>query len=871
MTTGLYEQPDLAGAGHGGVVARRAVIRWAWRLFRREWRQQVLVVALLAVAVAATVLGVAVAANTPSSPAATFGTASAQLTVPGTDPHLAADIASLRRQFGKIDVIENARLAGTGTVQPVDLRAQDPRGPYGRPMLALVSGRYPSGPGQAAVTSQVAALFNLRTGGVWHADGRAFLVTGLVENPANLQDEFVLVAPGQVPGKVSVPAQVTVLFGASPARLAGLSLPGGALAQTRMKAGHGISPATLVLALAAFGLIFIGLVSVAGFTAMAQRRLRAFGMLGSVGATSRHIRLVTVASGVFAGVSGSLAGAGLGFAAWLAYVPHLEAAAGHVIDPLSLPWPALAVAVLLAVVTAVAAASRPGRSAARMPVVAALSGRPAPARARRRIAGPGLALLAAGLGCLAFSGGWDASLYHGTGALLLFAGIVATSAGGLVLAPLGVAVPAAVARRAPVTVRLALRDLGRYRARTGAALAAATFAVFLAVLTCILATARFGDPLRYTGPNLAANQLIIYEPHGPGSGYSGLGPAPTPAEQQALEAKVNALAASLHARFVLPLDSAGRPNPGPVSLTVGVNQAATLWQATSTGTLTRAEAISKDKANYQGPVYVATPALLHAFGIGPSQVAPDTDILTARAGLAAVPGLDLLGPGDVISRYTPSGHEISESYRCVPGNCIVRPAIQTLTGLPTGTSAPNTVITEHAARALGLTLVPDGWLIQTTGAITPAQQDAARQLALAAQSFVETDSGLPGVSEITGGAIAATILLALGVLAATVGLIRAETARDLRTLTAVGAGSGTRRTITAVTAGTLGLLGAVGGTALAYLAVTAWAHGSLDSTLGHVPAADLIAILAGLPLAAAAGGWLMSGRQPPAIARQPLE
>jgi putative ABC transport system permease protein len=867
VTTGLGEQPDLAGAGHGGVVARRAVIRWAWRLFRREWRQQVLVVALLAVAVAATVLGVAVAANTPSSPAATFGTASAQLTVPGTDPHLAADIASLRRQFGKIDVIENARLAGTGTVQPVELRAQDPRGPYGRPMLALVSGRYPSGPGQAAVTSQVAALFNLRTSGVWHAGGRAWRVTGLVENPANLQDEFALVAPGQV----SVPAQVTVLFDASPASVAGLSLPGGALAQARMQAGHGISPATLVLALAAFGLIFIGLVSVAGFTAMAQRRLRAFGMLGSVGATGRHIRLVTAASGVFAGVSGSLAGAGLGFAAWFAYVPHLEAAAGHVIDPLSLPWPAVAVAVLLAVVTAVAAASRPGRSAARMPVVAALSGRPAPARARRRIAGPGLALLAAGLGCLASSGGWDASLHHGTGALLLLAGIVATSAGGLVLAPLGVAVPAAAARRAPVAVRLALRDLGRYRARTGAALAAVTFAVFLAVLTCILATARFGDPLRYAGPNLAASQLIIYEPHGPGSGYSGLGPAPTPAQQRALEAKVNALAASFHARFVLPLDSAGRPNPAPVSLTVGVNQAATLWQATSTGTLTRAEAVSKDKVNYQGPLYVATPALLRAFGIGPGQVAPDTDILTARAGLAAVPGLDLLGPGDVISRYTPAGHEISESYRCVPGNCIVRPTIQTLAGLPTGTSAPNTVITEHAARALGLTLVPDGWLIQTTGAITPAQQDAARQLALAAQSFVETDSGLPGLSEITGGAIAAAILLALGVLAAITGLIRAETARDLRTLTAVGAGSGTRRTITAVTAGALGLLGAVGGTALAYLAVTAWAHGSLDSTLGPVPAADLIAILAGLPLAAAAGGWLLSGRQPPAIARQPLE
>ena len=156
MTGGLDERPDLAGAGHGGVAARRAVIRWAWRLFRREWRQQVLVVALLAVAVAATILGVAVAASTPSSPTAAFGTASAQLTVPGADPHLAADIAAIRQRFGVVDVIENARLAGTGTVQPVELRAQDPHGRYGQPMLSLVSGRYPARPGQAAVTGGVA-------------------------------------------------------------------------------------------------------------------------------------------------------------------------------------------------------------------------------------------------------------------------------------------------------------------------------------------------------------------------------------------------------------------------------------------------------------------------------------------------------------------------------------------------------------------------------------------------------------------------------------------------------------------------------------------------------------------------------------------
>jgi hypoxanthine phosphoribosyltransferase len=36
-----------AGTGNGGIPARRAVFRWGWRLFRREWRQQLLVLGLL--------------------------------------------------------------------------------------------------------------------------------------------------------------------------------------------------------------------------------------------------------------------------------------------------------------------------------------------------------------------------------------------------------------------------------------------------------------------------------------------------------------------------------------------------------------------------------------------------------------------------------------------------------------------------------------------------------------------------------------------------------------------------------------------------------------------------------------------------------
>ena len=79
-------------------------------------------------------------------------------------------------------------------------------------------------------------------------------------------------------------------------------------------------------------------------------------------------------------------------------------------------------------------------------------------------------------------------------------------------------------------------------------------------------------------------------------------------------------------------------------------------------------------------------------------------------------------------------------------------------------------------------------------------------------------------AEIINWATVFGILLALGIVAITVGLIRSETASDLRTLTATGAGSLTRRTPTAVTAGALGLAGAVLGTVAAYVGAVAFSR-----------------------------------------------
>src|ERR1700691_6513975 len=115
MSTALPDPPDLAGDG-SGIVARRAVLRWGWRLFRREWRQQLLVLGLLTVAVAASVWGASVVTNAQIPPGyPTFGTGAAQVTLPGTDPQLNADIATIAARWGPADLIEKQSITtGTG-------------------------------------------------------------------------------------------------------------------------------------------------------------------------------------------------------------------------------------------------------------------------------------------------------------------------------------------------------------------------------------------------------------------------------------------------------------------------------------------------------------------------------------------------------------------------------------------------------------------------------------------------------------------------------------------------------------------------------------------------------------------------------------
>jgi putative ABC transport system permease protein len=732
----------------------------------------------------------------------------------------------------------------------VQFRAENPHGHYNSPLLGLVSGSYPAGPGQVALTSQIASRSNAHVGGTWQAGGAAWLVTGIVQNPSNLSDKFALVAPGQL----TRPRQVTMLLGPAAAQAINNhsgTIPGVGAANVSLPNGFsgGVSPAVPVLLVEGLGLAFIGLLSVASYSVIGQRRLRALGMLSAIGATERNLRLVMVAGGLITGAAGALAGTAGGLAAWLAYAPVLQRDTGHVVDAAHVPWWAFAIGIGFAIATSALASRRPAKAMAAVPVVAALSGRPAPSRPVHRSAVPGVIVLAVGLACLALSGGLNA-VGGGNGPtpkpLVLLAGLVVTITGTCLLAPLAISVLAAWAGgRLPVAIRIALRDLVRYRARSGAALAATTFAVFLAMAICIVASIRFDNPLNWIGPNLSSNQVYIPAAQSPGPGQmlqlNG-------AQLASLSGRVNTLAASLHAS-AMPLESGSD-----------------LYQAGTQG---------RGSQNFTGTVYVATPQLLAAYGIKASQIAPGTDIVTMRPGLAGEPRMELLWQEGFVCDgpcRAPAEPGASGGPPCtLSHHCLANPVIATVASLPSGTSAPNTVMTEYAVTRYHLQPTLQGWLIQASAPLTAAQRSAVRQFGNANEVAVQTETSNPSLGDFADGATALGIVIALSVLAMSVGLIRSETAPDLRTLTAVGASGMTRRMITAATAAALGLLGAILGMAGAVIAGMAWLHSGVSATAGGVPPRNIVILLIGLPAVAAIGGWLFAGREPPAISRQPIE
>lgn len=842
----------MSPSANGGIAARRAVARWALRLYRREWRQQALVLALLTVSVAAAI-GLATAAYNTAGVAgnASFGTANHRYVINDADLDSLDDgVAAAAARFGPVDVIAHWSSPIPGSVESVEVRAQDPEGRFSQPMLALHDGRYPTAPGEVALTDGVADLLQAGVGGTVDLDGQLRTVVGVIENPSDLHEEFALVATTEIDAAESV----TILIGGTGDfdEVAALRdfgdeyLPNADITSRQGEERASSNAAVAVLGTATVAMVLVSLIAAAGFVAVAQRRQRQLGMLGAIGATEKHLRFVVVVGGAATGVVAATVGVTLGLLGWIAAAPRLEASVGHRIDPWNIPWWVVASAAALAATTSTIAAWWPARTVARLPITGALSGRPPRPQPARHSASLALALFGIGIGCLI--------LANQDNSLLIVAGTVATVAGVLLLSPLAISALSAAATPFPVGIRIALRDLARHQSRTGMALAAIALALGVQVATVVTATAAENS---IGLGNLPANQLLIWtrdedSPEGVSpfytqdendDGFSPFIPAWSPGDLRDLESDVDEIAALLTDPTVTNLEVASDPDV-PAEPGVGGRVAVTLAQPTDIGYLDVAL------------LYVATDDLLERYGVDPEQAAAGADVLT-------VP------PSE---RASGQAQEVIKSDDLFFANLDERPTLVTdVQVLPARhSSLPGSFITETGLRRHGWEAAPVGWLLESTEPISAEALVAARDIAADAGVLIEARRPQPDLTTERWVATGMGMLLALGILAMTVGLIRSQAAADLRTLTATGASSGIRRTLSAATAGGLALLGATLGMVGAYAALAA-GYFSDPSSLLPVPVANLVAVAIGIPAIAAGAGWLVAGREPRAIARQAIE
>jgi len=683
-------------------------------------------------------------------------------------------------------------------VAALDLEPNGPRPtPLSAGMLHLEEGRMPEHAAEVALSPIVLEGLGRSVGEtVTLAYGPVRTITGVVAEPGDLKAPIVLrtsahVEHGVTRQLLAEPGETSIA--AARLRTAGFSLT----TRDEAEATGDAFAVGVVFAAGCIGFFEAALVIAAAFAVGLRRRQVEIGLLRSTGASMAGISLSLVVSAAALAFFGGLAGAALGLVGAAAVHPWLGGWTGRLTGSFEVPVFQIATAVLLGVLAAILAAALPARNAARVPIRESLGGRrPVATRSANWLA-LGLALLATGLGLLAF-----APRSHPLWGPL---GVI----GGPLLGILGFGAVSpwlldALARRAaplPLAWRLALRDAGRFRARNGpvvtAVLAGMSMSVTVAVFVASLGSAIDTFPSKYRD-----DQLLV---EGPG------------AEEVArrLRGELGALAAApLHAAYAHGEPVRARrkgAEPGPVW---------SQWVAVGDGELLRA---------------LGAEAVVEAFAagrllsLGASAAPEDVELSTWLSGRPlGKPGIEAL---EIDQRVAGPSFAVEES------------AAQAL-GFELGPP-------------LDRSLAP--WLLRFDEPVSRELLERARAIA-ATTAGTTVDAarlhGRPGQG-VYWAILAVCALTGLIVVVVAAALSAAESAGDERILHTVGAAPALLRRHMAARAAYLAFLGC----ALAVPAglITARAlFGTLNFPLDFVmPWRDVAIVVLALPTVVYAGAWLV--------------
>jgi putative ABC transport system permease protein len=628
----------------------------------------------------------------------------------------------------------------------------------------------------------------------------------------------------------------------------------------RAEYGTSVGAETVGITAVVIGLVLLQIALLAGpaIAVGARRNQRGLAIMSSTGAERRHLRYVLLAGngliGLVAGVVAAGLGAGLGAVIALVMMSKDN---GQIVR-VDVHWLDLFGLAAVAVLTAVAAALIPARQAARLDVVAVLTGRRGQLPSRAGVSLLGLALAAIGL-VLAYQFSGRHAAFPAVAALAL------TEIGLIAATGAVVSLAARAAGRLPFAARFALRDAARQRGRTVPAVAAVLAAVAGATCALIVLAGQADVGRRSYTPEVALGKVLVALDEDPSVDRATVEAAVRRTLPVTSMTPYRSLAGSYRGSDIY-LNTV-RPPQSDCPVTARISAPSTdpyCFGDFSNRTFSGTTDIIDDGSAYPLLSGVNDPAAVNALAVGrvlvrdPLMIWPDGSVHVK------------------VGRYqdqTDSGTNPAERTVVLPGSLI---------SVPTDVSLPMYPLS--AAQQLGVTPKIKGLVADTRRMPTKAEEaktlaavESAGGLTLLVERGYENDYSI-GLLAL----VIAAMVVGLGGTFAAVGLAAAESRADIATLAAVGAGPSVRRRLAASQAGVIAGLGSVLGVFSGLVAgwvlirmkqspggwgeIGVFDHWSSDWRL-VLPWPHLLAIGIGIPLLAIAVGFLTTRSRLPLVRR----